>query len=196
MDPTNFTVFLLPAWWIFIPSSKFLPHQDNFTPNTKIVRNTRIIANTDIIGGKIYHCRCQELDSTNFAVFLVPAWWIIIPSGKFLPHQDNFTPNIKIVRNSRIIANTNISVGGKIYHCRGQELDPTNFTVLLVPTGWIFIPSSKFLPHQDNFTPNTKIVRNTRIIANTNISVRGKIYHCRCQELDPTNFTVLLVPTW
>ena len=148
----------MPTWWIFIPSSKFLPHQDNFTPNTKVVRNTRIIANTNIfVGGKIYHCRCQELDPTNFTVLLVPTWWIFIPSSKFLPHQDNFTPNTKIVRNTRIIANTNIFVGGKIYHCRCQELDPTNFTVLLVPTWWIFIPSSKFFQTRTILPPVLKL---------------------------------------
>ena len=48
-----------------------------------------------------------------------------------------------------------------------QELDPTHFTVSLVPTWWIFTLPSDFLPHLEYFTPNSKSFRNTIIIANT-----------------------------
>ena len=58
---------------------------------------------------------------------------------------------------------------------RYQELDPTHFTVLLVPTWWIFTLPSDFLPHLENFTLNPKSFRNTTVIANTNILIGRRI---------------------
>ena len=38
----------------------------------------------------------------------------LYPLGGFLPHLENFTPNLQNVRNTIIVANTNIVVGKKI----------------------------------------------------------------------------------
>ena len=55
-------------------------------------------------------------------------------------------------------------------NCWCQELDPTHFTISLVPTWWNFTSSSEFKPPGE-FYPNPKNVRNTTIIANTNIFI-------------------------
>ena len=47
---------------------------------------------------------------------------------------------------------------------RCQELNPAHFTVLLVPTRWIFTPHSEILPCLECFTSNGKSVINTIII--------------------------------
>ena len=39
----------------------------------------------------------------------------------------------------------------------GQELDPIDYTVSIMPTWWIFSPPSGFSLYQENFTHNPDI---------------------------------------
>ena len=55
----------------------------------------------------------QELDPTHFTVSFVPTWWIFTPPCEFLPPGE-FHPNPKNIRNTTIIAITNIFIGRKI----------------------------------------------------------------------------------
>ena len=59
---------------------------------------------------------------------------------------------------------------------RSLELEPTYFSVSLVPIWLIFTPLSEFSPHLENFTAYLKSAANTIINVNANIFIGRKFY--------------------
>ena len=63
-------------------------------------------------------------------------WWIFTPCSEFLIHQDNFSPRLKNVRNTIIVANANIFRGRKILpplaNLYPQKLSPSKNALIRV----------------------------------------------------------------